>query len=144
MLCPRDKTTLEPFDLHGISVDRCPECAGLWLDCAELDELEDAVFDADEFKGTLVFSDQTTSLLCPICQKPLRAFKYRLNDLVLEHCPELHGFWLDADEEHRIHELLQERSKDLAAKAEAERDWANTLRRLRSPTLAQKLRDLFR
>jgi Zn-finger nucleic acid-binding protein len=144
MRCPRDNTELESFDLHGIPVDRCPKCAGLWLDYSELDELEDTVFSDDEFKGTLVFSDTATSLPCPVCGKPLKQFKYRLNDLVLEHCPNMHGFWLDAEEDARVQDLLKRRAKALGRKSEAEKEWAKALKRLRSPSFADKLKGLFK
>lgn len=142
MHCPHDGSDLETCERYGLSLDRCPQCDGLWLDYAELDELEDTVFPEDEFKGTLIFSDAETALACPVCGQSLKAFQYRLHSLVVEHCPQMHGFWLDAGEEVRVRELLKERAKALAEKVRAEAEWGKLLRRLRSPSMAARLRDL--
>ena len=143
MHCPRDHTALQPFALGAIALDRCPDCAGMWLDYSELDQLEDSVFSDDDFKGTLVFRDESTALRCPICDEPLRQFKYRLHDLVLDHCPNHHGFWLDAGEHFRIIQLLNERAEALKQKIEAEREWAKALNRFRSPSFLERLRALL-
>jgi len=37
--CPKCGADLETIDQHGVSIDRCPECAGIWLDAGELDEV---------------------------------------------------------------------------------------------------------
>ena len=39
MKCPKCGATLVTVDLHGVQVDRCPECGGLWLDAGEIDVL---------------------------------------------------------------------------------------------------------
>lgn len=140
MHCPRDRKPLQPFTLHGLAVERCPFCGGLWLDYQELDQLEDTVFAQDELKGSLIFKERATREPCPRCDAPMLEFKYRLHDLVLEHCPNLHGFWLDAGEDERLLSLLEQRARRLESKAEAERQWAAALRRLRSPSFADRLR----
>jgi hypothetical protein len=47
-----------------VDVEKCPNCSEVWLDCQELDELEDTVFDIDEWKGTLVFKPEPTRGRC--------------------------------------------------------------------------------
>jgi hypothetical protein len=37
--CPKCGTSLQPRSLHGVSVDACPACRGMWLDEGELQEL---------------------------------------------------------------------------------------------------------
>jgi Na+-translocating ferredoxin:NAD+ oxidoreductase RNF subunit RnfB len=37
--CPVDGTVLEAREFHGVIVDTCPSCAGVWLDAGELDAL---------------------------------------------------------------------------------------------------------
>lgn len=40
MLCPVCKTqTLQMAERHGIEIDYCPECRGVWLDRGELDKI---------------------------------------------------------------------------------------------------------
>ncbi len=39
MQCPNDQTTLAMTERHGIEIDYCPTCRGVWLDKGELDKL---------------------------------------------------------------------------------------------------------
>ncbi len=40
MKCPRcDDATLTELDRDGVTVDRCPQCRGIWLDRGELEKL---------------------------------------------------------------------------------------------------------
>ena len=40
MLCPVCKTqTLQMAERHGIEIDYCPQCRGVWLDRGELDKI---------------------------------------------------------------------------------------------------------
>ncbi len=39
MRCPKCGAKLESHTLHGVSVDECPSCHGVWLDAGELDHL---------------------------------------------------------------------------------------------------------
>jgi Zn-finger nucleic acid-binding protein len=40
MKCPRCETsTLVEFDRDGVTIDRCKDCRGLWLDRGELEKL---------------------------------------------------------------------------------------------------------
>jgi Zn-finger nucleic acid-binding protein len=46
LMCPTCATTLEPIclvDVAKLVVDRCPECAGLWLDTGEVSVLANAI-----------------------------------------------------------------------------------------------------
>jgi len=39
MKCPVDDTELAMAERHGIEVDYCPKCRGVWLDRGELDKI---------------------------------------------------------------------------------------------------------
>jgi len=41
--CPRCGTILTMTDRHGIEIDYCPQCRGVWLDRGELDKILDRV-----------------------------------------------------------------------------------------------------
>lgn len=41
--CPRCGTTLTMSERHGIEIDYCPQCRGVWLDRGELDKIIDRV-----------------------------------------------------------------------------------------------------
>jgi Zn-finger nucleic acid-binding protein len=39
MQCPTDGTVLVMSERHGIEIDYCPQCRGVWLDRGELDKI---------------------------------------------------------------------------------------------------------
>jgi uncharacterized protein len=39
MNCPHCNVTLVMTDKHGIEIDYCPQCRGVWLDRGELDKI---------------------------------------------------------------------------------------------------------
>ena len=39
MKCPVDGQTLVMAERHGVEIDYCPECRGVWLDRGELDRI---------------------------------------------------------------------------------------------------------
>src|SRR5262249_47935566 len=101
--CPRCDVTLVATIRYKLPVNFCQSCKGMWLEQPELQELEDEVFDfGDRWKGTLIFTSTASTDKCPECAAPLQRFKYRFYDLEMEHCPNEHGYWLEADEDTRV------------------------------------------
>ncbi len=127
MQCPKDGTDLIEERMHGIEVDHCGTCNGRWLDHHELDELEATRADEDERRGTIRFADRTSDLRCPICGEPMAAFNYRAYDLEIDTCRDEHGFWLDAGEEGRVRDIIDERVRELKRSASAEVAWGDFL-----------------
>jgi len=39
MQCPVDSTDLLMAERHGVEIDYCPKCRGIWLDRGELDKI---------------------------------------------------------------------------------------------------------
>ncbi len=39
MKCPKCGADLHTETFHGVQIDRCPECHGVWLDHGEVDQL---------------------------------------------------------------------------------------------------------
>lgn len=39
MKCPKDGMDLQTVELHGVKIDQCATCNGIWLDAGELDQL---------------------------------------------------------------------------------------------------------
>jgi len=39
MICPRCNTNLAISNTHGIEIDYCPNCRGVWLDRGELEKI---------------------------------------------------------------------------------------------------------
>ena len=144
MNCPRCNGELRVEDYKGIEVDRCQDCQGMWLDYGELEQLEEVVLDRDEIAGTTVFSPLKGELPCPKCGEKMQRFSYRAYSLELDFCQEGHGTWLDAGEEKRVLEVMEQRIKNLDRKAKAEVEWDDFIRKLGSPSFFGKVKGLFR
>ena len=132
MQCPREGTELVvEREYHGIEVDRCPSCNGRWLDHEELDHLEATVPSTpEERRATVKYAERQSELACPRCGGTMTAFNYRAYNLELDACDE-HGWWLDAGEEARVREIVQERVRGLARATSAEAAWGHFLGGLR-------------
>jgi Zn-finger nucleic acid-binding protein len=144
MKCPKCAVDLLPTERHKLKVNYCQSCKGMWFEQVELGELEDEVFDfGDRWKGSLFLNSSATIDECPECAERLQRFQYRFYDLAMEVCPNQHGYWLEADEDTRVLELMKREEGDLQRKLLAEDKWAATLHRLRSGSFLSRLRDLF-
>ena len=128
MHCPRDQAELRPEQHHGIEVDHCPTCNGRWLDHDELDRLEATVPSTEEQRlATIQYARRDSELDCPVCGARMMAFNYRAYDLELDVCDERHGFWLDAGEDGRVRDIVEERVKGLRRAARAAGGWDDFL-----------------
>ena len=132
MKCPRDNTLLAVETHSAIEVDHCPTCNGRWLDHHELDHLEATVAPnaADRF-ATIQYAKRASELACPVCGKAMTAFNYRAYNVELDTCREQHGFWLDAGEDGRVRDIIEERIRGLQRSASAEAAWGGFLDGLR-------------
>lgn len=145
MNCPNCNVTLVAVKRDGIDMETCPSCRGMWLTRQEMEELENEAFDlGDNNKGTRVFDSTTDTRKCPECSKPMNRSEYRFYDLEIDFCGEGHGFWLEADEDKRVLELMKKEEVDLERKLKAESRWSSSLHRMRSGSFLDRLRDLFR
>jgi Zn-finger nucleic acid-binding protein len=132
MKCPRDGSELLEEKHRGIEVDHCPTCNGRWLDHHELDELEKTVPSTEEERrATIAFGERLSDLTCPVCDRKMTVFNYRAYNLELDTCPDEHGYWLDAGEEGRVRDIIEERVRDLGRSASAEASWGRFLGGLR-------------
>jgi hypothetical protein len=59
MKCPKCGADLQSEEFHSVTIDRCPDCDGIWLDSGEIDSLM-----TDTEPGLLgrVFGDLTATL----------------------------------------------------------------------------------
>ncbi len=132
MNCPNCGFELRQESYKGVDIDRCSECAGLWLGAPDLDRLEDRDFDETEVEGATLHEAQQGDLLCPACRERMHKFNYRYYDLGLQFCSK-HGYWIDKSEEKRVLQIMEKESKALMNNLSAETRWANTLIKLKSP-----------
>jgi len=143
MKCPNCNAELTQKKRDGIEMEICPSCEGMWLTSQELVQLEDEVFDfGDDEKGSLMLGSSATTRECPQCGKLMKSFQYRLYDLEMDFCEDQHGFWLAADEDKRVLELMREEEKNLGRKVLAEDRFSAHLRYLRSGSIMDRIRDL--
>ncbi|HKD47505.1 MAG TPA: zf-TFIIB domain-containing protein [Rhizomicrobium sp.] len=143
MKCPNCDAELAEDKRDGVEMEVCPACMGMWLTRQELTELEDEVFDfGDDEKGSLMLGSEPTSRKCPECGEFMKSFQYRLYDLEMDYCEAGHGFWLEADEDQRVLELMKEEEKNLGRKVLAEDRFAAHLQYLRSGSFMDRIRDL--
>jgi Zn-finger nucleic acid-binding protein len=141
--CPRDATELHTERYKDIEVDRCSECNGRWLEHDELGELEATVGDEDQRRGMIEYAQHESTLFCPLCGKKMRTFNYRAYDLELDTCEEQHGFWLDAREEGRVRDIMEERVRGLERAASAEESWGKVVKRMGHRSLSDQIRNMF-
>ena len=144
MKCPVCNTELVQSKRSGVQLGLCQSCQGMWLTSQQLTQLEDEVFDfGDDEKGSLMLGSDPTTLKCPQCSKPLKSFQYRLFDWGMDFCEDGHGFWLTADEDKRVLELMKKEERDLGRKVLAEDRWAAHMRYLQSGSILDELGDLL-
>ncbi|MCX6231052.1 MAG: zf-TFIIB domain-containing protein [Bacteroidetes bacterium] len=136
------ETKIEKF--KGIEIDRCLNCKSIWLDYNELDQLEDTVLSDDELKGSLFFGTKPSSIVCPKCGTTMKVINYRFNDLELEVCPDSCGFYLDADEEKRILELMKNDKEAIKRKISAEEEWGKSLGRIKTKSFMDKVKSFLK
>ena len=144
MLCPRDGTELVVETAHDIEVDHCAECNGRWLDHHELDELESVRSTAEERRATIEYAKRESELDCPVCGNRMIAFNYRAYDLELDTCEQEHGFWLDAGEDGRVHDIIDERVRGLERSVTAEQAWNKFLEGAGSKGVWSSVSSFFR
>ena len=141
--CPRDGAELKIEHHQGIEVDHCPTCNGRWLDHHELDELEATVASEDERRATIEYAKRPSELDCPACGKRMRAFNYRAYNLEIDTCEDEHGFWLDAGEEGRVRDIMEERVRGLERSASAEEAWGKFLGNMGRRSVWDQIKGMF-
>ncbi len=143
MRCPRCDVDLTIQHYAGIEVDQCPSCSGRWLDHDELDRLEATIASEQVRRATIEYSERASKLNCPKCGKTMTAFDYRGWNLELDTCEDGHGFWLDAGEEKRVTDLVEERVRRLARSASAEEAWGKFLHSLSHKSVWDQIKGMF-
>jgi Zn-finger nucleic acid-binding protein len=138
MNCPNCGFELRHQTFKGVDIDRCSECAGIWLSAPDLESFEDRDFQEAEIEGATLHEREESKLLCPDCRHRMHVFNYKYYDLRLEFCPK-HGYWIDPAEEKRVMQFMDKEAKALMNNISAETRWANILIKLRSPAFWGRL-----
>src|SRR5689334_23659827 len=104
MRCLNCDTEMMNYDVvtrsAKLSYDICEKCGSLWLDRGELDKM------AFQVQGSIEFcseqedrTPESKSKTCPRCDIALSRVRFLGDtDIVLHHCKNCRGFWLDGGE----------------------------------------------
>jgi Zn-finger nucleic acid-binding protein len=102
MQCPKCKgEDLTPATVGGVTVDRCPQCAGIWFDARELPRV--LRLDSSEVRplrgGRPDAARDEHAGKCPRDGGRMTRVNSATNaEVVLETCLECQGIWLDGGE----------------------------------------------
>jgi len=113
MNCPNCGATLTTLPMHGIEVDECPNCHGLWFDPSEFEETIDLAEPAIRWLDFDVWTDadalevEWSTRVCPICKKGLATISYQSTGETIDYCIDHHGIWLDKGEFENIISALE-------------------------------------
>ena len=109
-ICPDSKVPMQQKTIHGIEVDMCPHCGGVWLDKGEIGRLRR--LQPEEIRD---FAPPPPERLparahapaCPVCAKPLHPFKYAGGKIELETCENLDGLWIESNQLEQLAALAK-------------------------------------
>ena len=99
--CPSCSAPMQPEIVHGVTLDICPDCAGIWFDADELRALlaKDvlALTEIEERNTAHITqgAQGPSHLLCPDCDVVLEEYHYLYNSPIILHtCSRCGGFWV--------------------------------------------------
>ena len=118
---------MEPFELHGLHLDECAKCGGVWIDPGVFERIltsaeaqQDALSMLGPARGQT--EPKVRYIRCPLCNQQMHRRNYATRSgVIIDFCRD-HGLWLDHDELRRIVEFVRTGGLDDAARAQAERE----------------------
>ena len=125
MLCPRclsnsKEVELQKSVLHGIEIDVCNSCGGIWFDKLELSEAislskEEVTNFYNKLSNLSVDNkpvERDLVLNCPKCNVEMNKYRYMYtSSIYIDSCDRCEGIWLDKGELLSILNYLEEASK---------------------------------
>ncbi len=101
-MCPNCRKPLMIVELHGVEMDYCLACRGVWLDSGELElimELAGAQPGALATAVRRTDAERASRRRCPRCRRKMRVIRVGQDPAVeLDRCRAGHGLWFDAGE----------------------------------------------
>lgn len=99
LTCPKCSSAMVKPEQLPISIRRCNECQGRWLD---LEEIKSQISDPSILWDALSTQGTVTGLGCPACRdRPLSQAWY--GDSEIDWCPTCKGIFFDPGELDQIH-----------------------------------------
>lgn len=102
MNCPKCAAVMEEVGFHGVVVDRCTGCRGLWFDLLEHDDLKlmkgsEVIDDGDAERGARL--NKVVNIDCPKCKtRMIQMVDAKQPHIHYESCTSCHGAFFDAGE----------------------------------------------
>lgn len=102
MDCPKCDSVMEEVTYHGITVDRCTECKGIWFPGIEHKELKrikgsESIDIGSEKVGKEY--DALENVQCPVCEDEMETVADKFQPHIhYEVCAKGHGVYFDAGE----------------------------------------------
>lgn len=103
MDCPICSEPMMVVERHKIELDLCFFGHGLWFDLSELEMLPAALGLPIELPKELLYKEKESNSSpealrkCPRCKSVMDKISLA-DDLIIDRCPQLHGFWFDKGE----------------------------------------------
>jgi len=125
-VCPNCSHTMLPEVFHGLILDVCPNCAGIWFDSGELRKLLTidplALIELEE--EAVPTCEQCarggSRLLCPDDNVRLDEYHYLYHSPVVLHtCSKCSGFWVADGDLLKMRQWLDQEHKAPTAKQQA-------------------------
>jgi len=117
LTCPNCQLKMEKKKEPDITVDRCPNCNGTWLDKGELNVLATGMSGNIEFNS--IDEEQHKDIFkirqCPKCpnQKLRKVDLLILSETIFDYCEKCGGFFLDKGEVQTMNLELSDINKDM-------------------------------
>ena len=100
--CPECKGSFILVSAAGVEIDACISCGSFWFDKGELQALTHRAADIQTLEGAVAPSRYN----CPVCGIQMQQHRFLTHqDLLVDKCPDDHGFYLERDELVRSIEL---------------------------------------
>jgi Zn-finger nucleic acid-binding protein len=108
MQCVKCDGELKKVDMHGVEVDQCEACSGIWFDFGELEKVL-AQDDVAKLKNVVDNNqgDDARRAPCPSCGgdgKMVPVVSARDHGIHIDTCIVCYGQWLDGGELERLKE----------------------------------------
>jgi Zn-finger nucleic acid-binding protein len=118
LACPACRAEMEPLSYLGVSLDVCPECAGIWFDDTELSAVQKVAPDAltaleEMFEPELAVQGGAEKMKkCPRDETRLDTYHYAYDTPVkIDSCPKCHGIFVEDLELAGIHEAINSENR---------------------------------
>ncbi len=108
MICPVCHKLMIIIESHGIELDYCTSCEGVWFDASELELfLEAANMPGAEFTPEALLKlpevkETPHARKCPICGKKMREVAVSKPPIIIDVCHRGDGLWFDGGEVRQL------------------------------------------